>query len=332
MSPEQIRGDADLDARTDIWSLGVVLHQLLTGDFPFHAQNTAELREQILNGQPTLLSSAKGTVPRRLAKVCLKCLAKNPAARYRDAKALADDLHTRPTLHLHWLLLLVAMVMLPALFLLTWQRPVSAFNPSDLDIPQDKLAPEKRLFNGENLDGWVFHSIGERNRVKDCVRVADNRLICSAKRQYYLRTEDRFRNFLLKLEYRFPANGKSRGMGSAVLLRMIKADGHDLEYLRVKLGDWTTGIVVAANAQLPNLPDSDKLYPDLRAVVKEIERPGSEWNSLEVLCNGGAASVNLNGREVNRETAGEEQEGYIGLAPQGCNIEFRNLTLRAIRP
>lgn len=91
MSPEQASGRPDLDYRTDIYSLGVMLYELLTGQRPFQG-DTDSVHDQIINATPKRPRELKATVPEDLEKVCLKCLAKNPADRYQTGEALAEDL------------------------------------------------------------------------------------------------------------------------------------------------------------------------------------------------------------------------------------------------
>lgn len=76
-SPEQIRGEP-LDPRTDVYSLGVTLLHLLTGQVPFAGRDTDEIHERVLNGQPPALNA----VPPALASVVRKAMARNPAERY----------------------------------------------------------------------------------------------------------------------------------------------------------------------------------------------------------------------------------------------------------
>ncbi len=92
MSPEQARGEAGrLDRRTDLYSLGVVLYEMLTGTRPFRG-GVAALRHKILQEEPAAPHLLDPGVPRDLEAVCLKLLAKNPAQRYQDAEQVADDL------------------------------------------------------------------------------------------------------------------------------------------------------------------------------------------------------------------------------------------------
>jgi serine/threonine protein kinase len=91
MSPEQILGQA-ADHRSDIFSLGVVLHEMLAGAPPFIGADIPQLMYQVCNARPVPPSHANPAVPEVLDLIVAKALEKEPAARYQDAAQLAADL------------------------------------------------------------------------------------------------------------------------------------------------------------------------------------------------------------------------------------------------
>jgi predicted Ser/Thr protein kinase len=93
MSPEQVQGDKKLDGRTDIFSMGVILYQLLSGERPFQGDSVTQVLYKIVKEPPAPLElSSLGEVGPRLASIVERALAKNREERYQTAKELADSL------------------------------------------------------------------------------------------------------------------------------------------------------------------------------------------------------------------------------------------------
>jgi len=90
-SPEQIRG-LPIDTRTDIWSLGVILHEMLAGNRPFQGEHSAEFAYAIVNDPPAALTALRSDIPEALVTIVSRCLEKRPANRVESAAAVAAQL------------------------------------------------------------------------------------------------------------------------------------------------------------------------------------------------------------------------------------------------
>ncbi|MBV9890958.1 MAG: serine/threonine protein kinase, partial [Rhizobacter sp.] len=91
MAPEQVRREA-VDRRADVFSLGVVLYELLTDTKPFRGESLAQIRDAVLHHDPVLASKVDPAVPKPLALIAQRAMAKDPEQRFRSARSFAREL------------------------------------------------------------------------------------------------------------------------------------------------------------------------------------------------------------------------------------------------
>ncbi len=172
MAPEQLEG-RKVDARTDLYAIGMVLFEMATGRRPFLDELAPKLVDDILHEPPPPLRELNPDIPRRLQEIIFKCLEKDPEKRYQGAKALLEDLGqlTRPSEARRWRFGLAAAVMATALLgvliayklrLFTWlpSRPqpeptlqqITA-NPSDDPAVVAAISPDGKYLAYTDLGG-----------------------------------------------------------------------------------------------------------------------------------------------------------------------------------
>ncbi len=179
MSPEQARGEGHrVDGRSDIFSLGIVLYELLAGRRPFRADDIAELMDQITTLEPKPLRQTDDTIPKELERICLRALSKRATERYLTAKDLADDLR-------HFLaegLYDISSTVPPAQEALAAETKVAADTPPATPTPETppiKIVPKGlRSFDAEDADFFLELLPGARDRegLPDSIRFWKNRI------------------------------------------------------------------------------------------------------------------------------------------------------------
>lgn len=94
MSPEQARGERDIDKSTDIYSIGIVLYEIFTGKIPFRSDNQIRTIELIKNMDPEPPKKHNPSIPKHINNTIMKCIAKNPADRFQHIEDISDALES----------------------------------------------------------------------------------------------------------------------------------------------------------------------------------------------------------------------------------------------
>lgn len=152
MSPEQLRGEK-VDARSDLWSAGVVLYELSTGKQPFEGKTTNGLADEIFHAPTPSPTIARPKLSPRLADLILKCLEKDPENRYQSAKELLVDLRrlsmpttmaagVAPRFPRHWMMITAGagIVLLAVGSWLTWIRAAGTSQTPKINSASGKVA------------------------------------------------------------------------------------------------------------------------------------------------------------------------------------------------
>lgn len=181
----------------------------------------------------------------------------------------------------------------------------------------------KPIFNGTDLTGWR-----EVQGKPGSFRVENGELLGERKggTGYWLSTEEKYGNFILKLEYMLPKGGNS-----GVFLRVPSYEGRTSQAgMEIQLLD------DGHKKGTPSAGDTGAVY-QVTAAKAYVARPAGEWNDLTIECRGDLIRVTINGQLINETNMAEHPKlaqrpraGYLGLSAHTHLVRFRNVQLAVL--
>jgi hypothetical protein len=190
------------------------------------------------------------------------------------------------------------------------------------------------LFNGKDFSGWKFLLQGNADPAKTFV-IKDGVIICTGKPNGYFYTDKSFKNYVLRYDWRYQRpsglTDDSAFRGNSGLLVHIQLP-HQIwpKSVEVQGQNATHGRTFAIGSKKGDPAPSTFTGKFDPTVQKGAVRPVGEWNTTEVVCQDGAITCKINGKQVDAGK-GNLTEGPIGLQSEGSEIHFRNIRIKELK-
>ncbi len=208
-------------------------------------------------------------------------------------------------------------------------------------VPAVVAADAKPLFNGKDLSGWTTCLRPTKDDAnpdpKKTWSVVDGTIVCTGKPNGFIATEAEYKNYTLRLQWRYAATAKAGNSG--VLLHVT---GPDVVWPLSIEAQLKSGIA----GELWLNADKERVFPKIDVEAsrkdatnkdgrrffriekdKQVEKPFGEWNDIEITCVDSAMTFTINGTMVNEATGGSLKKGRIALQSEGAEIHFRAITI-----
>lgn len=183
------------------------------------------------------------------------------------------------------------------------------------------------LFNGKNLDGWVSFADGLVD-ASSVFSVQNGVIRVQGKPFGFIRTDKKYSNFRLHVEWKYPRESINSGIFLFVQDDMkLWPNAVECQLMKGKVGDFVLlGGSNVVEFKLPAGTERPK-FPVVKRFGESNENPAGEWNNADIICKDGSITVFINGTLQNKATGSLNKSGYIALQSEGGEIHFRNVRL-----
>lgn len=200
-------------------------------------------------------------------------------------------------------------------------------------------APARTLFNGKNLDGWhIFIRHADKSTdpttdPKGVFKVEDGVIHVSGEEFGGLTTDDEFSDYRLTLDFkwgenRYPPREKTK-RDAGVLVHCVGPDKVWTKSIEFQIQEGDCGdFWMVDGAELT--VRGERLKRGRAPKTKDGEKPKGEWNTIEIICQGGNITNKINGQVVNEGTDASVTKGKILLQSEGAEIYYRNVKLQPL--
>jgi hypothetical protein len=187
------------------------------------------------------------------------------------------------------------------------------------------------LWNGKDFTGWKLYVPDEDLDVFDIWSVKDGVVYCKGKPNGYMRTKDKYADYRLHLEWRWPDEPTNSGV-------LLHASGEDQVWpkcIECQLKSGSAGDFVLMNGAGITINGKDMQNAEKQFVVipkkkHTSEKPAGKWNTYEIHCEKDTIRCYVNGVLQNEGTAATIMTGWICLQSEGGPIEFRNIYIESL--
>jgi hypothetical protein len=187
------------------------------------------------------------------------------------------------------------------------------------------------LWNGEDFTGWKLYVADESLNVNDIWSVRDGVIHCKGEPNGYMRTKDKYANYRLHLEWRWPDEPANSGV-------LVHASGEDQVWpkcIECQLKAGSAGDFVLMNGagitvDGENMQNVEKQFVVIPKKQRSSEKAPGQWNTYEIKCDKDTISCYVNGVLQNEGSAATITTGWICLQSEGGPIEFHNIYIEPL--